>query len=185
MHSWMRSDAGSGLLGRFVKESGSMTSEPAPIAAAAAPSAPTHPCVRCGKPTAIERGLCEECNPLGLRDASASQVHGIALVGVVLAIVALAIVGRFAVSGIGPFEAAVREVAPSGPGLSVTIDVTNAGSSAGQTTCRITDASPRGGGGAALVQSPRIEPGETRSFTREVSEFGPEPLPLAVECFAP
>lgn len=185
MRSWRPSDAGSGPFRGFVEESAAMTSEPAPIAVAAAPSAPTHPCVRCGQPTAIERGLCEECNPLGLRDASASQVHGIALLGVVLAIVALAIVARFAVSGIGPFEAAVRDVAASGSGLSVTIEVTNAGSSAGQTTCRITDASPRGGSQAALVQSPRIKPGETRSFTREVTEFGSEPLALAVECHAP
>ena len=29
-------------------------------------------CVRCGQPTGIDHGLCEECNPLGLRDASSS-----------------------------------------------------------------------------------------------------------------
>ena len=161
-----------------------MSSDPAPITASAAPGL-THPCVRCGKPTAIERGLCEECNPLGLRDASASQVHGIALVGVILAIVVLAVVARFAVGGIGRFEAVVGDVQAAGSGLIVTIEVTNTGSSAGQTTCRITDASPRGGGQAAIVQSPRIEPGETRSFTREVTEFGSEPLPLAAECRAP
>jgi hypothetical protein len=160
-----------------------MAPDPAPITAAA--PGLTHPCVRCGKPTAIERGLCEECNPLGLRDASASQVHGIALVGVIVAIVALAVVARFAVSGIGPFEASVADVRAAGSGLSVTIEATNTGSAAGQTTCRITDASPRGGGQAAIVQSPRIEPGETRSFTRELTEFGSEPLPLAVECEGP
>lgn len=164
-----------------------MSSDPAPIPAPATPAvaAVTHPCVRCGKPTDIERGLCEECNPLGLRDASASQVHGIALVGVVVAIIALALVARFAVSGIGPFDATIGTVATSGSGLSVTIEVTNTGSSAGQSLCRITDASPDGGPQAALVQSPRIEPGETSSFTREVTEFGSEPLPLAVECPAP
>jgi hypothetical protein len=161
-----------------------MSPDPAPITAHAAPGL-THPCVRCGKPTDIDRGLCEECNPLGLRDASASQVHGIALVGVIVAILALAVVARFAVGGIGPFDATVGDVQAAGSGLSITVEVTNTGSSAGQTTCRITDASPRGGGQAALVQSPRIEPGETRSFTREVVEFGSEPLPLAVECHAP
>ena len=161
-----------------------MSSDPTPTAAPAAPPL-THPCIRCGKPTDIERGLCEECNPLGLRDASASQVHGIALLGVIVAIVVLAVVARFAVGGIGPFEAAVSDVSVAGSGLSVTIEATNAGSSAGQTTCRITDASPRGGSQAALVQSPRIKPGETRSFTREVTEFGSEPLALAVECHAP
>ena len=161
-----------------------MSPDPTPIAAPTAPML-THPCVRCGRPTDIDRGLCEECNPLGLRDASASQVHGIALVGVILAIVALAVVARIAVGGIGPFEATVGDVQSAGSALTVTVEVTNTGSSAVQTTCRITDASPRGGGQAALVQSPRIEPGETRSFTREVTEFGSEPLPLAVECHAP
>src|SRR3954453_19592330 len=58
---------------------------------AATPASPTHPCVRCGAPVAIEVGLCERCNPLGLRDSSASQVHGIAIGGVTLAIVLLAI----------------------------------------------------------------------------------------------
>ena len=41
------------------------------------------------------------------------------------------------------------------------------------------------GGAAAIVQSPRIEPGETRSFTRELTEFGSEARELAVECHAP
>ena len=36
----------------------------------------THPCVRCGAPVPLDVGLCERCNPLGLRDSSASQVHG-------------------------------------------------------------------------------------------------------------
>jgi len=161
-----------------------MSPDPAPITAQAAPGL-THPCVRCGKPTDIERGLCEECNPLGLRDASASQVHGIALVGVIVAILALAVIARFAVGGIGPFDATVSDVQAAGSALTRAAEVTNTGSSAGQSTSRFTDASPRGGGQAALVQSPRIEPGETRSFTREVTEFGSEPLPLAVECYAP
>src|SRR6185436_15991086 len=86
-----------------------MASDPASLPSPA-PAAPTHPCVRCGKPTAIDRGLCEECNPLGLRDASASQVHGIALLGVIAAIVILAVLARIAVSGIGPFEASVGDV---------------------------------------------------------------------------
>jgi hypothetical protein len=150
-----------------------------------APVAPTHPCVRCGQPTAIDRGLCEECNPLGLRDASSSQVHGTAFLGVLLAVIVLAVLGRLALSGVGPFTAEIGSVEPAGEGLTVTFEVTNAGTSAGQTTCRVTDASPRSSGAAAIVQSPRIEPGETRSFTRELTEFGAEPRELAVECSAP
>lgn len=159
-----------------------MTSDRVPLAA---PAAPTHACVRCGRPTAIERGLCEECNPLGLRDAASSQVHGTAFVAIVVAVVLLAVVARLAVSGVGPFEATLGEVAPTGDGLSITLSVTNAGTAAGQTTCRIRDISPRSGGGAVIVQSPRIEPGETRTFTRELTAFGSEPLDFAVECSAP
>ena len=57
---------------------------PANRDAAASPDAQpelTHACVRCGAPVAIDVGLCERCNPLGLRDSSASQVHGIAIGG--------------------------------------------------------------------------------------------------------
>jgi hypothetical protein len=112
-------------------------------------------------------------------------VHGTAFLGVLLAVVVLAVLGRLALSGVGPFSAEVGGVESADEGLTVTLEVTNGGSSAGQTTCRITDASPRSRGAAAIVQSPRIEPGETRSFTRELSEFGPEARELAVECHSP
>jgi hypothetical protein len=161
-----------------------MASDPASLPSPA-PVAPTHPCVRCGKPTAIDRGLCEECNPLGLRDASSSQVHGTVFLGVLLAVVVLAVLGRLALSGVGPFSAEIATVSAAADGLTVTLEVTNTGTSAGQTTCRVTDASPRSRGAAAIVQSPRIEPGETRSFTRELTEFGSEARELAVECHAP
>ena len=161
-----------------------MASDPASLPSPA-PVAPTHPCVRCGKPTAIDRGLCEECNPLGLRDASSSQVHGTVFLGVLLAVVVLAVLGRLALSGVGPFTAVIASVSAAADGLAVTLEVTNTGTSAGQTTCRVTDASPRSAGAAAIVQSPRIEPGETRSFTRELTEFGSEARELAVECHAP
>jgi hypothetical protein len=161
-----------------------MASDPASLPSPA-PAAPTHPCVRCGKPTTIDRGLCEECNPLGLRDASASQVHGTALLSVIAAIVLLAVVARIAVGGIGPFEAVVRDVQSSADGLNVTLDVTNRGTSAGQSTCQITDPSPTGSTAVAVVQSPRIEPGASRSFISWTTQFGSEPLPLAVVCEAP
>ena len=161
-----------------------MASDPASLPSPA-PAAPTHPCVRCGQPTGIDRGLCEECNPLGLRDASSSQVHGTVFLGVLLAVIVLAVLGRFALSGVGPFTAEIGSVEPAGEGITVTLEVTNTGTSAGQTTCRVTDASPRSGGAAAIVQSPRIEPGETRSFTRELTELGSEARELAVECHAP
>ena len=66
---------------------------------------------------AIDVGLCERCNPLGLRDSASSQVHGTVFVAVALGIVALALAARFAVAGIGPFSAAVAGMTDNGNGL--------------------------------------------------------------------
>jgi len=129
-------------------------------------------------------GLCENCNPLGLRDSSASQVHGIAIGGVLLAIVILAIVARISVSGIGPFVASASGV-PDGDGLALTLTVTNQGSSVGQTTCRVTDPADRTGSTGAIVLSPRIQPSETRTFTVHVTELGTAAVPLDVACKGP
>jgi ribosomal protein L40E len=147
-------------------------------------TAPTHACVRCGAPVAIDVGLCERCNPLGLRDSSSSQVHGIAIGGVILFVVILAVVGRFALSGIGPFEASVSAV-PDGDALAVTLTVTNQGTSSGQTTCHVSDPADRSGNIGGFVLSPRIDPGQTITFTQRLTEFGSVARPLEVRCSAP
>lgn len=157
---------------------------PKPAAAAAGPVA-THGCARCGAPVALDVGLCERCNPLGLRDVSSTQVHGTVFLAVGLAVVALAIVAHLAVAGIGPFSATVTEVREEGQGLAVTITVTNEGTAAGSTTCRVTDAMFRGAGPAAFLLSPRIGAGETITFDRAVPELDGPPRPLAVECSSP
>jgi len=149
------------------------------------PTELTHACVRCGAPVAIEVGLCERCNPLGLRDVSPTQVHGLALLGVVVAIVALALIGRILLSGVGPFTSAVAGVAVDGDALAVTLTVTNQGKNAGQTTCRLSDPLDRTGVGAGFVLSPRIEPGATETFTKRVTGLGSTVRELAVECSAP
>jgi len=157
-----------------------MTSEPATVAPQG-----THGCARCGASTTLDRGLCEDCNPLGLRDVASSQVHGTAFVGVLVAVVLLAVFARVAVSGVGPFPASVSGVQPSGAGLEVSMTVTNSGTAAGQTRCRLSDPSGRGLGGSALMLSPRIEPGETVTFSTQVAEFGSAPIALAIECSQP
>ena len=145
----------------------------------------THACVRCGAPVAIDVGLCETCNPLGLRDVSATQVHGIAFVGVTIAIIALALIARLAISGVGPFTSEVAGVLADRDALSVTLTVTNHGRSEGQTTCRLTDPLDRSGIGAGFVLSPPIRPGETETFTKRVTGLGSVARNLAVECSAP
>jgi hypothetical protein len=145
----------------------------------------THGCARCGAPVPLDVGLCERCNPLGLRDVSSSQVHGIAIGGVVAGVIALAIVARLALSGIGPFEASVADAVRDGSALAITLSVTNRGSSTGQTTCRVTDPADRTGNAGAFMLSPRIEPGQTVAFTQRITELGSTARPLAVECSKP
>ncbi len=158
-----------------------------PAAAPSAPparTAPTHACVRCGAPVPIDVGLCERCNPLGLRDSASSQVHGIAIAGIVAFIVILAVAGRFAISGIGPFTATATAV-PDGTGLAVTLSVTNQGSSVGQTTCRVSDPTDRTGNLGGFVLSPKVAPGATVTFTQHMTELGDTVVPLTADCSAP
>jgi predicted nucleic acid-binding Zn ribbon protein len=146
---------------------------------------PTHPCVRCGAPVAIDVGLCERCNPLGLKDSASSQVHGIAFLAIVGAVVILAVVGRLALAGVGPFSASIVGSSPAGEALSVTLTVTNQGQASGQTTCRLTDPALAGLGPSAIVYSPRIDGGQTLSFSARVVEFGSTPRQFVVSCTGP
>src|SRR5262245_19110587 len=144
--------------------------------------APTHPCARCGAPVPIDVGLCERCNPLGLKDSSSSQVHGIAIGGVIAFVLFLAVVGRLALAGVGPFEAAYAGAVSDGTGLAVSITVTNRGTSSGQTTCRVTDPTDRTGATGGYVLSPSIARGETVTFTKHVTGLWTAVRPLAVSC---
>lgn len=159
------------------------TTGPAP--ATAPRPTQTHACVRCGRPVPLDVGLCEECNPLGLKDSSASQVHGTVVIAVLLAFVGLAVIARLALTGVGPFPATVASAVPVADGVEVTLTVTNEGTGAGQTTCRVTDPAKRVGGESAFLLSPRIEPGQTVTFSKTVTVLGTDPGPLDVSCKAP
>ena len=159
-----------------------MPTTPTP-AAAPAPAEPMHGCVRCGARIPISEAMCEQCNPLGLKQPSASQAHGTAILGVAIAVVLLAVVARLAISGVGPFSSSLVGFGADPGGIRVTISVTNGGSSAGATTCRIGDPELRGiGPETAFVQSPIIQPGATVTFDRVVTSLGTEPRPLTVDC---
>ena len=130
--------------------------------------------------------MCENCNPLGLKEPAASQAHGTIFVAIVGAVIGLAILGRFALSGIGPFTGNVGNIVAVPPGLAITLTVTNHGSSAGSSTCRVYDPASTGiGPDAAFIVSPRIDPGKTVSFSKEVTLLGSTVRPLAVDCTGP
>jgi hypothetical protein len=146
----------------------------------------TQGCVRCGATVPLGTAMCENCNPLGLKEPAPTQAHGTVFLAIVGAVIGLAILGRFALSGIGPFSGKVGNIVSVPPGLAVTLTVTNQGSSAGSSTCRIYDPASTGlGPDAAFIVSPRIDPGKTVSFSKEVSQLGSVVRPLAVDCTGP
>jgi ribosomal protein L40E len=150
----------------------------------AAPTlAPTHGCVRCGAQIPIEDAMCERCNPLGLRQPSASQAHGTAILGVTVAIVVLAVAARVLTVGIGPFRSEVATVTGVPEGLRVSITLTNQGRTHSATTCRIDEAgAPGPGPGSIIVQSPDVGAGATITFDATVRTLGTDPKPLTVSC---
>jgi len=155
-------------------------------AAGAAQPAMTHPCARCGAPVPLDVGLCERCNPLGLKDAASSQVHGTVFIAVGLAVVALAVIAHIAVAGIGPFSAAVtgmRESTTAGS-IVATISLTNQGTSLGTATCRLTDPVDRGINHSEVVYSPRVAPGATVVFEHD-TPFGSVDRPFDIACDGP
>ena len=112
-------------------------------------------------------------------------MHGIAIGGVVLFVVIMAVVARFALAGVGPFEGTVAGVVPDADGLAVTLSVTNQGNSAGQTTCRVTDPADRTGNVGGFMLSPQIEPEQTLTFTQRLTALGTTVRPLVAECSSP
>ena len=161
-----------------------------PLAGAAAPAPhadePTHPCIRCGRPgVPVDEALCEDCNPLALAQPSATQVHGIAALGIIAFVVVLAVVGRAVLAGTGPFTGTVIDVAPAPGGLAVTLDVHNAGTKAGLTTCRIVPATRPAGQLGDLVQSPSVPAGGDAHFTAVVTRLGTVPVGLVADCQSP
>jgi hypothetical protein len=132
-----------------------------------------------------DAGLCELCNPLELSQPSATQMHGIAAVGIIAFIVVLAVAGRAVLAGTGPFAGQVGAVTPAAEGLNVTLLVTNEGSKAAATTCAISQTPRPIGAGSQVVQTPLVPAGSTVEFTTVVTKLGLVVVPLAVACQSP
>jgi hypothetical protein len=150
----------------------------------AAPTGLTHACARCGAPVPLDVGLCETCNPLGLRDVASSQAHGTIFLGIGVAVVVLMVGALLAVRGIGPFQGEVVKFQPDGDAIRVSLSVKNEGTSLGSTTCKISDPT-NASGQAGFVQSPRIEPGATLTFDATVTGLGKAPKQLVATCSSP
>jgi hypothetical protein len=147
---------------------------------------PTHPCIRCGREgVPADAGLCEFCNPLELSQPAATQMHGIAALGILMFIVLLFVVGRAVIAGAGPFTGEVGNVASSAEGLAVTLTVTNDGTKAGAITCWVAQTPARIGAPGQSVQSPLVQPQQSVTFTALVTKLGTKTIPLAADCSTP
>jgi hypothetical protein len=165
-----------------------MTHVSVPTSTGAVPPTPaqTHGCVRCGAECPIDVALCEDCNPLGLQQPAATQVHGTVFLAIGVAVVILAVLGRVALNGIGPFAAQVDGVKATSTGLTVTLAVTNEGKGTGATTCRVFDTqNPALGPTDAFVTTPRIAAGGTALVQMTVTSLGTTVRPLGVTCQGP
>ena len=163
-----------------------MTASTTPLAAPSPAPEPTHACIRCGRPgLPPEKALCEDCNPLELSQPSATQVHGIAALGILAFVVILAVAGKAVLAGTGPFVGTVTGVSATGSGLAVTVAVTNQGRTAGATACRIEQVGDPLGGQFELVQSPLVQPGATVQFSAVVTKLGTLPIALQSDCQSP
>jgi hypothetical protein len=112
-------------------------------------------------------------------------MHGIAAFGILLFVVVLAVAGRAALSGTGPFVGRVSALVPTAGGLAVTIIVANEGTRAAATTCRLTESPRRMGGATQVVQAPLVPPGSTVEFTTVSTRFGTAPVALVIDCQSP
>ena len=131
----------------------------------------------------MSQAMCERCNPLGLKEPAPSQAHATVFIGIIAGVVLLAVVAKLMVSSVGPFEGSITGVSSAPAGLRLSLTVTNGGSSAGSTTCRISDPSNRGiGPETAIVSSPIVQPGETLSFEAVVASLGTAVKPLDADC---
>ena len=147
---------------------------------------PTHACIRCGREgVPADAGLCELCNPLELSQPAATQMHGIAAVGILVFIAVLFIVGRAVITGAGPFTGQVANVSPYADGLAVTVTVTNQGTKAGAITCWIAETPARIGAPGQSIQSPLVQPGQSVTFTEQVTKLGTTLIPLSADCSTP
>jgi hypothetical protein len=144
---------------------------------------PTHACIRCGREgVPADAGLCESCNPLELSQPSATQMHGIAALGIILFIAVLAVAGRVALAGTGPFTGQVTAIAAADGGLTVTLVVANKGTNGAATTCRLAQTPPVVGAPSEAVQSPLVKAGSSVTFTTLVTKFGMTPVALVADC---
>ena len=145
--------------------------------------APTHGCFRCGAPIPLADALCAACNPGGLEQPAASQVHGTVFAGIALAVVAMLVGATFLIGGVGPFTGQLAAASPVDGGLVLTLGVANAGRRDGPATCRVWDPAYLGNPPIeTYVRTPPIPAGETLTFEQRVANLGTETRAFAVDC---
>ena len=148
---------------------------------------PHQTCQRCGKPTPRGVGLCADDNPGHIAGPGSAQLHATILGGVAIGFIGLALLGRLALAGVGPFTSQLTAVTlqPDG-GVAVTLTVRNDGTKTANATCRVS----RGGVPAPDdidVLTDPLQPGQTLTYHETSLPPGPDSLPydptrLAVRC---
>ena len=140
--------------------------EPVPETASPAPGERVDRCLRCGRPTAEGRGLCDECNPADIAGPTPTQVHGTIVAGLGIAFLVVALAARFLVGGGVPFAIAVQGQAALADGsLDVVFAITNGGDREAHPTCTVHRSSTDAG---YVFIGPPIAAGATVEVRRSI-----------------
>jgi hypothetical protein len=145
--------------------------------------AETRNCIKCGREIGGDESLCQICNRAGMATPSATQYHGTVVVAIVLAVAGLAVAASLSLRGVGPYGAAVREVAAADIGYAITYAVTNEGTRPGRAKCQLValDAEGRELRTRGTVTS-QISGGSTVELTETIPGLEVEPATVTVSC---
>jgi hypothetical protein len=140
-------------------------------------------CIKCGREVDPEESICAICNRAGMTTPSATQYHGTIVAAILLAVVGLAVAASLSMRGIGPFVATVRDVTAADPGYSITIQVTNEGTTAGRAKCQVVALDSDGRRlRTANAISERLEGGASTTVTFDIPGLEDEPATVTTTC---
>ena len=133
----------------------------------------------------LDVGLCERCNPLGLKDSPRPRSTARSSSPCFSPSSDWRVIARLALTGVGPFPATVVSAVPVADSLEVTARRHERGQQRRPDDVPRERSADRVGGESAFLLSPRIEPGQTVTFTKTVTVLGTEAGALDVTCRAP
>lgn len=140
-------------------------------------------CIKCGREIGPDESICAICNRAGMTTPSASQYHGTIVAAILLAVLGLAVAASLSMRGVGPYAAEVRDVSVADPGYTITMTVTNEGTSAGRAKCQVVALDDEGRRlRTANAISERLDGGASTTLSVHMPGLEAEPARVTTTC---